>query len=73
MDILIAMGSYLFFRADSDLMLGLFNAFLGTSNSDDLAVVSNARDADLGCGNLFKILQLLPLLSKNPAMVLLGN
>lgn len=53
--------NYLFLRTDPDLVFGLFDAFLSTSDGDSFTVVSNTRHANFSCCDLLQIFQLLAL------------
>lgn len=50
-------------------MFGLFDPLLGPGNSNNLAVVGYSGHANLGGSHLLQILQFLPQLAQNPAVV----
>lgn len=54
-------------------MLGLLQALLGSRDLDLVAGVVRSRDLDLGGRLQLQLLQLLPVLTDDKAMVLLGD
>lgn len=54
-------------------MLGLLQALLGSRDLDLVAGVVRSRDLDLGGRLQLQLLELLPVLTDDKAMVLLGD
>lgn len=64
---------YLLSRDQKDLMLGLLQALLGSRDLDLVAGVVGSRDLDLGGRLQLQLLELLPVLTDDKTMVLLGD
>lgn len=54
-------------------MLGLLQAFLGSGDLDVVAGVVGSWDLDLGGSLQLKLLQLLPVLANDKAVMFLGD
>lgn len=64
---------YLLSRDQENLMLGLLQALLGSRDLDLVAGVIRSRDLDLGGRLQLQLLELLPILTDDKAMVFLGD
>ncbi len=54
-------------------MLGLLQAFLGSRDLDEVTGVFGSRDLDLGGSLQLELLQLLPTLANDKAMMFFGD
>lgn len=64
---------YLLSRDQKDLVLGLLQALLGSRDLDLVAGVVRSWDLDLGGRLQLQLLELLPVLTDDKTMVLLGD
>ena len=64
---------YLLSGDEQDLVLGLLQALLGARDLDLVAEVVRSGDLDLGGGPQLELLQLLPALPDDVAVVFLGD
>lgn len=65
--------AYLLSRDQQDLVLGLLQALLGARDLDLVAGVVRSWDLDFSGGLELQLLKLLPVLSYDETMVLLGD
>lgn len=64
---------YLLIRNNSNFVFGLFNAFLRPCNCYYIRLILHTRYINFCSSFLLKIFQSLPLLSKNPTVMILRN